>query len=929
MSHDYIHQNRRLSQSNVSWIQQFACEDIDCLIICRGPIRKEVMDVFTEMGAKYSILLSEKDSIIYQNALAPELRLISDPTHIHRVPDYTGASKEERDQRIQQIIQIAKDNGHNSIFAGYGFMSEDESLVRAIEESGLTFIGPCSRTVRQAGLKDEAKRTALAADVSVVPGVDDLTVRTLLAKGSREGGLDVIAKAHQLEIPDRPSDADQAEALLAASYQALVDVISIDEIAAQAEIEVAKLFDQQPNNRIRLKAIGGGGGKGQRILVAPKDYSGDHHTQVKDAASKVPALLREVLNEVKATGRGDNKNVLIELNIETTRHQEIQVIGNGEWCMTLGGRDCSLQMHEQKLLEVSVTRESLIDSATQARTMGADITADALDRDVATLDAMEDEAARFGEAVGLDSVSTFECIVDTDSHFFMEMNTRIQVEHRVSELCYALEFSNPDNSAESFVVYSLVEAMVLLAAHRSKLPKPQRRARFNDSLEARLNATNDALQPHAGGQIEYWSDAVEGEIRDDQGICVHNPDTDVFMKYTLAGAYDSNIALLLTVGESRHTTYERMAELLRVTTLRGRDLSTNLNFHYGLVHWFLGRTVDARPTTKFIVPYLTAVGELAQLSNTVDLDVAWHRLAARHSGIAAQVLEAKRTLLTRPISALLECPHQLSGWLSANQSAFSSDGSGIRFAENPIGLLADTYHYLNLSADRQGAAAERIWSLDAKTLEQAEGFYSDLSKASNLDDWSALEQLLASDEVPNCIAEEQWPAIRAAHAGHQLGLELLFLLAAMAKSTGFYDLAVNDDLSIHIPERLLDESHQDAMAKALAPPPVAKSDEIVATSGGMFYGREAPESPLYVEAGSTFAVGDPLFIVEVMKMFNKVNAPFAGRIDEVLVEGDGVIIKKGQAIFKVTPDDKLEDISPEEVAQRRAKATDALLAAID
>ena len=109
--------------------------------------------------------------------------------------------------------------------------------------------------------------------------------------------------------------------------------------------------------------------------------------------------------------------------------------------------------------------------------------------------------------------------------------------------------------------------MVLLAAHGPKLPKPQRRARFNDSLEARLNATNDALQPHAGGQIEYWSDAIEGEIRDDQGICVHNPDTDVFMKYTLAGAYDSNIALLLTVGESRYTTYERMAELLRVTTL--------------------------------------------------------------------------------------------------------------------------------------------------------------------------------------------------------------------------------------------------------------------------------------------------------------------------------------------------------------------------
>tara|TARA_E500000178_G_scaffold344888_1_gene393846 strand:- start:1027 stop:3657 length:2631 start_codon:yes stop_codon:yes gene_type:complete len=876
------------------------------------------MDVFDEMGiAHYGILLSEKDSITYPRALAPELRLIAEPDRVHRVTDYSGVDKADREARINEIISIAKTHGYNAIFAGYGFMAEDEVMVAAMEQAGLNFIGPCSRTVRQAGLKDEAKRTALKAGVSVTPGVDNATALTLIKKHSTVEALLAVAEANNLSLEEADDHLEAlADRVLAASYRAGIDLYTVDELIDTLQEAVEGMNEKYPNNRVRLKAIGGGGGKGQRIVE-------------RGGAARTGELVKEILQEVKASGVGDNKNVLVELNIESTRHQEIQVIGNGEWCMTLGGRDCSLQMHEQKLLEVSVTRESLIDSATQARTMGADITADALDRDVATLDAMEDEAARFGEAVGLDSVSTFECIVDTDSHFFMEMNTRIQVEHRVSELCYALEFSNPDNSAESFVVNSLVEAMVLLAAHRSNLPKPQRRARFNDSLEARLNATNDALQPHAGGQIEYWSDAVEGEIRDDQGICVHNPDTDVFMKYTLSGAYDSNIALLLTVGESRHTTYERMAELLRVTTLRGRDLSTNLNFHYGLVHWFLGRTVDARPTTKFIVPYLTAVGELAQLSNTVDLDVAWHRLAARHSGIAAQVLEAKRTLLTRPISALLECPHQLSGWLSANQSAFSFDGSGIRFAENPIGLLADTYHYLNLSADRQGAAAERIWSLDAKTLEQAEGFYSDLSKASNLDDWSALEQLLASDEVPNCIAEEQWPAIRAAHAGHQLGLELLFLLAAMAKSTGFYDLAVNDDLSIHIPERLLDESHQDAMAKALAPPPVAKSDEIVATSGGMFYGREAPESPLYVEAGSTFAVGDPLFIVEVMKMFNKVNAPFAGRIDEVLVEGDGVIIKKGQAIFKVTPDDKPEDISPEEVAQRRAKATDALLAAID
>jgi biotin carboxylase len=134
------------------------------LIICRGPIRKEAMDVFGEMGIdEFGILLSEKDSIVYRNALAPELRSLTDPDRVHRVPDYTGANKEERDQRIQQIIDIARDNDYDSVFAGYGFMAEDENMVAALEKAGLNFIGPCSRTVHDAGLKDEAKRTALKA----------------------------------------------------------------------------------------------------------------------------------------------------------------------------------------------------------------------------------------------------------------------------------------------------------------------------------------------------------------------------------------------------------------------------------------------------------------------------------------------------------------------------------------------------------------------------------------------------------------------------------------------------------------------------------------------------------------------------------------------------------------------------------------------
>jgi biotin carboxylase len=193
MSNDYylhnplIHKDRRLSNADNEWAQKFDCTEMRPLIICRGPIRKEAMDVFEEMGIEYyGILLSEKDSIVYQNALAPELRQLTDPKRVHRVPDYTGADKEERNVRIQQIISIAKENGYNSIFTGYGFMAEDETMVAAMEDAGLNFIGPCSKTVHDAGLKDEAKRTALKVGVSVTPGIDNATWIILVKKYTDE-----------------------------------------------------------------------------------------------------------------------------------------------------------------------------------------------------------------------------------------------------------------------------------------------------------------------------------------------------------------------------------------------------------------------------------------------------------------------------------------------------------------------------------------------------------------------------------------------------------------------------------------------------------------------------------------------------------------------------------------------------------------------
>tara|TARA_R100001480_G_scaffold10084_10_gene18548 strand:- start:720 stop:3548 length:2829 start_codon:yes stop_codon:yes gene_type:complete len=918
-----IHRDRRLAEHPSAWVRRFDCSGLRPLIICRGPIRKEAMDVFTEMGIEhFGILLSEKDSIVYRNAQAPELRSLTDPDRVHRVPDYTGANKEERDQRIAQIISIAHDNGYNAIFAGYGFMAEDQAMVAAMERAGLNFIGPYSRTVHDAGLKDEAKRTALKAGVSVTPGIDNGTALTLLKKHPDVAALKALCAANDLAVDNEQLDnpditlEDKADTVLAASYEKGVDLYTVDELCATLTEAVKRMAEDYPKNRVRLKAISGGGGKGQRILGIGE-------------ADRTPELVREILNEVKTTGVGDNKNVLVELNIETTRHQEIQVIGNGEWCITLGGRDCSLQMHEQKLLEVSVTIESLQTALAQAEASGNSTEAAVLRQDLLTLEEMEDEAARFGAAVGLDSVSTFECIVDRDKHFFMEMNTRIQVEHRVTELCYSLKFTNPDDERDFFIVQSLVEAMVLLAAHGSALPCPERLLRHNDSVEARLNATNQALQPSAGGVIEGWSDALDGEIRDDQGISLHNPDTDVFMKYTLAGAYDSNIALLLTVGDTRLETYERMAEVIRRTRMRGKDLATNLEFHYGLVNWFIGQNINARPTTRFIVPYLTAVGELKAQADKLDIEYAWQqisRAALNEQGDEAakalkSSLELKSTLLLRPLERLLAEPHILAGWLSINRDCYTLIDGKVSWNENPVEMLADTYHFLNMDYSPEAPAATVIWDHDHDLLQDALDFYTELSQRLDAGDWVQLQSVLADSAVPDGFTAESWTQVRAAHAGFQSGVDILAVLPSIAETTGFFDLTVNEDLTVHIPERLLDGDLQHRMAKVLVPPPVAKSDEILAESGGMFYGRESPQHELYVQEGDHFEAGDPLYIVEVMKMFNKVYAPFAGTVDKVLLDTDGVIIHKGQTLFKVTPDEKIEEVSPETVALQRREST--------
>lgn len=905
---------RPFHEADSDWQRSFSLEAVKCLVVCRGPVRNEAFEVFDEIGvSEYGMLLSQKDSIVYPRCRAPELRAFRFPKNIHRVPDYMGAGQEEKLARIREIVDIAVSNAYTHIFAGYGFMAEDADFIQAMEDSGIDFIGPSAAVIRQAGAKDEAKKLARSLGNSVIPGIDDVSALALVAKAGDRAALEKLASEHGLDFAyvAEKSLEENAESLLQAGYAETIELVTIPDLQAQAEEQSRKIWKEHPGRRIRFKAIGGGGGKGQRVVRSPDE---------------VAAAVMDVLAEQKVVAPGSNRNFLVELNLETTRHNEIQLLGNGDWCISLGGRDCSIQMHEQKQLEFSLNEEMLENALNGAS--GA--AAETLKGDLRCLRAMESDGVRFGAGVHLDSVSTFESIVDGFDHFFMEMNTRIQVEHGVSELVYRLRFTNPDDPSDVFFVERLIEAMVLVRLHGARLPKPTRVSRNVSSAEIRVNATNAALQPHAGGTIRGWSRPVEHEIRDDQGIGTPNPDTGSFVYYNLAGAYDSNIALILSYGDSRKQTLERLAEIMRQMELRGDGVQTNSPVQYGLVSWILGVEPMMKHSTRFLTHYIAAVGALQTVARDVDLRAAARAIQHRiEDADASRVFRNKETLLLRPIGRLLADPHALAGFIGLHDGRlWKIEGDSVRFAANPIDFLSELYHYLHMDHTPEKPASEMIWEHDRDHLREASDFYSEIVERTGVRDWAQLQKLF--EKKKNAAVSggdaELWQACIAAHRGFQLGLELLLLIPRIGMKAGFTDISVNATLDPVFPEQFLDPKIADGLIRALAPPPAASSNEIVAPSGGTFYAREAPYLDALIDEGDHFEVGQPLFIIEVMKMFNKVYAPFSGTLDvNRMKDADGQIVSAGQTIFEITPDEVVVVESEEAVRERRSAVTLGLL----
>jgi biotin carboxyl carrier protein len=402
------------------------------------------------------------------------------------------------------------------------------------------------------------------------------------------------------------------------------------------------------------------------------------------------------------------------------------------------------------------------------------------------------------------------------------------------------------------------------------------------------------------------------------------------MYYNLAGAYDSNIALILSYGKNREHNLERLSEILRRSEIRGDDLETNIPVQYGLINWILGVEPMIKPNTRFLTHYLAAVGSLRVIAQDVDLGIAAGQLMANApNDDARNVIRAKETLLLRPVARLLKDAHALAGFIGRYRGQFWSETDGeFAFKINPLRVLKTLYHYLHMDFMPGRPPSEMIWEHDHEVLQGALAFYSEIARLSRVDHWPETQALLAGPECETVAPGNPnlWARCQAAHAGYQTGLELLLVIARIGQRSGFSDVRVDDTFEPIFPGQYTDPEIAAPLIRSLAPPPKASSNEIVTPMGGAFYAREAPHLPVLVEEGMHFEVGQPLFVIEVMKMFNKITAPFSGTMTRCLIENtEGSIVTKGQKIFEIVPDEVVIEESEDEIQKRQKDTTLALL----
>jgi acetyl-CoA carboxylase, biotin carboxylase subunit len=400
------------------------------LIANRGEIALRVERACKELGIATVAVHSTADADAMHVRLADESVCIGAPP------------AKDSYLNIPAIVAACEITGADAVHPGYGFLAENARFAEILEEHDITFIGPTAEHVRVMGDKIEAKRTARALGIPVVPGSD----------GSIEDMKEARSIARDMGYP------------------------------------------------VLVKAAAGGGGRGMKIAHAESELE--------------PAIM-SARNEARAAFGDDT--VYLEKYLGRPRHIEVQVIGDvlGN-AIHLGERDCSLQRRHQKLWEEALSP--------------------ALN---------ESERARIGETVAeamrklrYRGVGTVEFLYEDGEFYFIEMNTRLQVEHTITEMITGID---------------LVIEQIRIAAG-APLSIRQEDVRFNGhSIECRINAENPKTFRPSPGTITHFHPPGGLGVRVDSGA---------YAGYTIPPYYDSLIGKLIVHARTRNECLMRLKRAL-------------------------------------------------------------------------------------------------------------------------------------------------------------------------------------------------------------------------------------------------------------------------------------------------------------------------------------------------------------------------------
>jgi acetyl-CoA carboxylase biotin carboxylase subunit len=360
------------------------------------------------------------------------------------------------------IISAAEVTDAEAIHPGYGFLSENADFAERVEKSGFTFIGPTPESIRLMGDKVSAKQAMIRAGVPCVPG--------------SEGAL-----------PDDPI--------------------------------IIKRTAKAVGYPVIIKAAGGGGGRGMRVV----------HTEA--------ALLHAVqTTKAEAGAAFGNPEVYMEKFLQNPRHIEIQILADTHRnAVYLGERDCSMQRRHQKVIE--------------------EAPAPGIPRRL--IEKIGERCAAACKKISYRGAGTFEFLYENGEFYFIEMNTRVQVEHPVTEWISGVD---------------IVRTQISVAAGE-KLPFTQRQVQLRGhSIECRINAEDAYKFTPSPGRITTWH-APGGP-----GVRV---DSHAYTNYFVPPNYDSMIGKIIVHGDTREQALARMRTALAETVIEG--IKTNIPLHRELM----------------------------------------------------------------------------------------------------------------------------------------------------------------------------------------------------------------------------------------------------------------------------------------------------------------------------------------------------------